>query len=306
MGKAVLILGFRRSTETINLASQVIDQGAKKIYLHLDGPKADSDKVAQEFMITQIERQCLINNVEFHFLWQKENLGLMKAVRKALHWFFTLEKEGYVLEDDLVLSDQFFSYCERYKPLFDVNQKLLMISGNQFEPNLESGVYLSEYPFIWGWFTTAKNWRTCEELISGNYLGIRTRLPLRVKEFWKIGTWKVQQGYLNSWAIPLASGFREFGFYCLVPSTNLVSNIGNDQFATHTKSINLENSMGIDEKKASEMMLLPYQQSPSVQSSKFVEDHIYRIKFRNNFSGIKRSLLRINVLAYTLRRTKKY
>lgn len=292
MRKAALILAFRREKETINLARQAVDQGINSLYLHLDGSHRSGDLELQLRMINSINSICASENVEFTYLHQNSNLGLRNAILAAVDWFFSNEPEGYILEDDLVLSEKFFDFCQEYKNALLENKRCLIISGNQFERNLPQGIYLSEYPFIWGWFTNAANWTICKKLITGTYIGKRQHLPHRVKNFWEMGNWKARTGLVNSWAIPLAHGFRNYEFYCLLPSTNMVSNIGNDQHATHTDSNNVENNLPINEAEITILMNNHFTPPFRVQSSKYVEKYVYRIKFRNNFSGLKLLFLR--------------
>lgn len=274
----VLILGYERIDGTLRVAKSAIKAGVKKIYLSLDGPRSEAVKATQESIRAEFEVICKKSNVSYKILTRKENLGLKLAVIDGINWFFEHETAGVILEDDLLVSSQFFDFVSLSKHKFDSSEKILLVSGNQFESDFDTNSpLLSRYPLIWGWFTSSEKWETIKLLISGRNLGRKIRLRKKVEWFWRYGAMRSRAGLNNSWAIPFAEGFRKYGFIGIVPSCNLVSNVGVDEFASHTTEIELENNFPIDE-KAADCLLSNYPKWEfPLQDPRLLEKQIYRI-----------------------------
>lgn len=292
---ACLIVGYSRLEGTLRVADAATRNGCKKIYLSLDGPIDQTVFAIQEKIKAEFIKICERRNSEYEIRSLSKNVGLKSAVISGIDWFFEKEEEGFVLEDDLDISDSFFDYVDSVHGKFKDDSKILLISGNQFEKNLDfAGPMLSAYPLIWGWFTNAERWNVIKNLINGVRLAPKQRLPLSVEMFWKIGALKSRTGITNSWAVPFAEGFRFQGYRCIVPSVNLISNVGTDRFAIHTKSFEAENSYPIDENGAKIFLSNKSGWDYSQQDPTYLEKNIYRIK-------PKHALLWFKLLYFNLR-----
>jgi hypothetical protein len=58
----------------------------------------------------------------------------------------------------------------------------------------------------------------------------------KVYNYWFLGAVRTKLGRIDTWDISLAYAMRVLGKLCMIPPVNLVSNIGNDEFASHTNS----------------------------------------------------------------------
>ena len=285
---ACLIIGYSRLEGTLRVADVATRNGCRKIYLSLDGTNDPKIYAIQERIEIEFIRICEYRNSEYEIRRLSDNVGLKRAVISGIDWFFEKEEEGFILEDDLDISDSFFDYVDSVHEKFEQDSKILLISGNQFEKSLNFvGPMLSAYPLIWGWFTNFEKWNLIKMLIKGDKLAQRQKLPLNVKMFWMLGALKSRTGITNSWAVPFAEGFRFQGFRCIVPSVNLVSNVGTDRFAVHTKSIEVENSYPIDENGAKILLSSKSDWTYSQQDPTYLEKNVYRIKFKHALLLVK-------------------
>lgn len=283
-----LILGYSRLEGTLRVADVALKNGCKKIYLSLDGPKDQRMFATQEQIEAKFRNLCQERNSEYEIRRLPENLGLKKAVISGIDWFFQNESEGFIFEDDLDISDYFFEYVSYVGNKFKSESNILLISGNQFEKNLnETNPVLSAYPLIWGWYTNIEKWNVIKRLISGEKLLQRRKLPLSVNMFWKFGALKSRLGISDSWAVPFAEGFRFQGYRCIVPSVNLVSNVGTDSFAVHTKALEIENSFPIDEEGAKNLLSNKSHWTYSDQDPRYLEKYVYRIRTKHAFLWMK-------------------
>jgi hypothetical protein len=172
-------------------------------------------------------------------IWSREeNLGVAKAIISALDWFYSCEEFGIILEDDLTVGSDFLDFISRNKTLLECDDRILLISGNQFD--LHHQVYSSRnwtnYPLIWGWATTHAKWKVIRDGILSSEISFWTKPFNRIENFWRVGALRVRSGEVDTWDIPFAYFMRKTETLCLMPSENLVTNHGNDQFAAHTSS----------------------------------------------------------------------
>jgi hypothetical protein len=235
---SVLIVGFRRSKNINAILEQALRLGAPQIFVALDGPrnledKADTDQslaVATDFQNSYPSR--------VHIKKSNENLGCAVSVLTACDWVFQSENFIVVIEDDCLPSEDFFKFVMDAKRFLETESSTVLICGTQFAPEVitESSWSLCCYPLIWGWATTRSKWEIIKELLrdQNRNKGRPSSLSLAEFAYWKAGSRRAIQGYVDAWDIPLVFGMRSHGLSAILPSANLVYNAGNDEFATHT------------------------------------------------------------------------
>ncbi len=286
---AALILAFRRIPGVERTIAKSAENGVDHIYLAIDGPENILDQNIQQEIINSAQLMCTALRVDLSILRRTKNLGLAVAVLTALEWFFSQEKTGYIFEDDLIISDEFFKFCESGKEALINNEKVLLISGNQF---LESpGSYEAtacSYPLIWGWFSTSEKWDIIKKLTIETTKKSKLNLSQEVAGFWNVGAWKARTRLNDSWAIPFAQNFHKLGYLSILPPRNLVSNIGIDEFAAHTlsKQTELGRSVSIHSNDMTDFSkFLDPKRIDEIDS--YLEKEVYRIKRRNYASNLK-------------------
>lgn len=284
---AALILGFRREQGVLDVINSCARNGIEKIYLSLDGEDLPQNVLNQNILISRAKYAA--NNCGIRLLIQThpKHIGLRKAVLSGIDWFFCHENAGIVLEDDLEISDDFFRFVHFF--ISDaLNENILLISGNAtFEHGSSS---LTNYPLVWGWGTTSRNWKLMKSLIMDNGPStpkVNQNVELRVRNYWLAGKWRVNAGIVDSWAISLAAAMRLGGFKAIIPPVNLVSNRGYDSSATHTQT----GSPGLSEptKNLSNSHFNYLDTSPETMqlNNKYLETYRYKIRFRSYFAPLK-------------------
>lgn len=242
----ILFLIFNRPESTTKVFERIRDIKPKKLFVAADGPRpfviGDSENCnLTRSIIGKVDWQC-----ELKTLFRDENLGCGKAVSSAITWFFSYVEEGIILEDDCFPSTSFFKFCSEMLERFRNDSRIMMISGSNF--NLKWKDEKQSYHFsylggIWGWASWRRAWKyydfEMKELSNSetrlkiqNNLN-KTAFKYRMDIFEKvknkqIDTWDYQWSYCRL----LMSGLS------VVPSVNLISNIGFDSAATHTISKN--------------------------------------------------------------------
>jgi hypothetical protein len=238
----VLLLIFNRPELTEKVMEKIRRAEPGKLFVGADGPRKDQSEDEKRCeqarrVATQVDWDC-----ELHTQFRNENLGCRKAVSSAITWFFNHVEEGVILEDDCVPSDSFFGFSGQMLEEYRSDERIMMISGTNVngEWNSERQDYhYSRYGGIWGWATWRESWETynsgmdewgskkCKRLMRG-VMGdehFKRRKSSYDKSYnGEVDTWD----YIWSFYRIINSGLS------VVPSKNMVSNIGFGERATHT------------------------------------------------------------------------
>ena len=242
----VLILAYNRADLYSNLLASVEKAGPPMIYVSCDGPANDRDDEEQRRIW---KASChLVENGKLELRILPEKLGLKRAVESGLDWVLDKESAVIILEDDLLPSEDFFSFCEeglsRYRNVPEIQQvsgynglgRMARLAGVSY--NLVSPV-----PQVWGWATWADRWllyRAADSTHHGRAgkhspeAIFKRRLPARWKEITR-GYRESLVGDAGSWDYPWAYWGIQRGMGTIVPVVNLVENQGFDHRATHTR-----------------------------------------------------------------------
>ena len=231
---AALIIGYSRPNGIANLLDRLNESGVRNLYIAIDGPKNFTDRIEQENIKREIEKHS--KNLDIRLLQRDANLGAAAGVISAIDWFFTHEKMGIILEDDLLISKDFCVYAKNGLDKYMHDDDVWMISGTQHFPNTSNPkkTNWTNYPMIWGWAGWSQKWAVMRtSLLRSKKIRIGNLLDSNYL-FWAIGANRALCGKIDAWDIPLAFEFKSQKKLSLLPPVNLVSNIGDDKFATNT------------------------------------------------------------------------
>jgi len=223
----VLLLSFNRSHPTCNHLEWLIAETDRLIYLANDGPRTNNPHDQSE--IDQIRTFAdSIPQDRLKVRFQTANLGCKNAVEDALDWFFSEEKCGIILEDDLIASRSFFGFCDFYLASFERTPDVWQVSGHN-PWGQTSGDFVAILGQTWGWATWADRWNKYRQeppintdlTTSIRALGIASGLHRYAELKWN--AFLASRNLISSWAYPWATArLNNLGFTVL-PSTNLVA-----------------------------------------------------------------------------------
>ncbi len=243
-GPALLLIGYQRTESLGQILSMADLAGIKKIYVSIDGPKAlDSRSLSIQSHIREILRTFEKRfGGELYVRFHKRNRGCAAAVISSCEWAFEFEHSLFILEDDCIPSIEFFDFVNAHKGALQSVDNLMMICGSQFAPEsvTEGNAVYSKYPLIWGWFTTSSKWQVMRQAYLSQTPIPKSHSAISKAElrYWRAGAKRARLGRVDAWDTVLASYFVENGLKSILPPVPLVTNIGNDKFATHTKGEN--------------------------------------------------------------------
>jgi hypothetical protein len=230
---------YKRAKNLVNILDTCRISGVRRIYFAVDGPSTSIDVESVQAVKDVIRDYATRADFEIKVRILEENAGCAVAVLTAIDWFFKEEEFGIILEDDCIPSKNFFDFMRDAIPLIGATPDIWLASGTQFFPDhLEDrGWIKSRYPMHWGWGTSASAWSESRSQIEVNPPTKRKFLrSIQNPElvYWFAGERRAFYGFTDVWDSIYASNMFRARKFAIVPSTNLVTNIGNDSLATNT------------------------------------------------------------------------
>ncbi len=244
----VLVLGYCRPHLAHLVLARLREVGVPKVYVSVDGPRDDHDRPAVEKMrgiIKEIDWQC---SVKTRFL--DEHLGCRRAVSSAITWFFEHEDEGIILEDDCLPHASFFEYCQSSLDYYRDEPRVYQITGSNIQKGMisVSRCQFARWSGCWGWATWRRAWQAhdpeeCEVIKDWTDPGLLKWLG-RASELraWKARQEAVIRGVVDSWCFLWQLRAIQNRHLALLPSVNLIENVGFGESSTHTNQVNARSS----------------------------------------------------------------
>jgi hypothetical protein len=254
----------------------------------------------RNYVLSHIDWDCDVKT-----LFQDTNLGCGYGPKAAITWFFEHVEEGIILEDDCVPDMTFYNYCSELLEKYRYDDRISIISGSNMDregrySNQHADYFFSVIPYTWGWATWRRNWEKYDyeikkwnkinktKLLRGLHPNIENQL------YWK----KIFDDIYK--ITPNDIWDYQFFFSCftqnqlaIIPSRNLVSNIGHDIGATHTVDIN---SIQANVPKYSMIFPLvhPDEIKRNVEYDVFLQDACYgKVEYVSVMKHIKRYVKKI-------------
>lgn len=301
----ILIIGFIRVEGVQRLIDSLLGQQIQSIYLSLDGPRNVNEIQEQEKIIAIVSEFSNSNVLPFYLRRCSTNFGVAVGVISALDWYFSKIPFGVILEDDLVVGNGFIPFISKAKCEFETRKDIVMISGNQFNSMVEpERLSATHYPQIWGWATNSEKWRVLRKgLLSQVRVTLRDFISPR-NSFWAVGARRALLGKVDTWDLPLAKFMKRNSMICLLPPVNLVTNVGADKFAAHTKENQFPLFAPIEDFDTNMLSNKIPTSTETDQMDKYLEKNVFRIGPLNLFSlpfGLLRMLRHSDHLTLELR-----
>lgn len=240
----VLLLIFNRPDLTMRAVEAIAAGRPSRLYVAADGPRAD--RATDEALCAEARRIAVAVDWEctVQTLFRSSNLGCRVAVSTAVDWFFSLETEGIILEDDCVADPSFFRFTSELLERYRDSETVMAISGafllgGQHTP--PRSYYFSRYFHVWGWATWRRAWQHNDDAMAdwpqqrdSGWLRESGETSAEFIRYWSRTFDLVHRRTIDTWDYPwLYSCWRQGGL-SVTPSRNLVKNVGFRPDATHT------------------------------------------------------------------------
>jgi hypothetical protein len=285
MTPPVLFLIFNRPDLVEQSFARIRDARPTQLFIAADGPRHERENEMElcnqcREIIEQVDWDC-----EVKTLFRDKNLGCRVAVSEAITWFFEHVEEGIILEDDCVADPSFFPFCAELIEKYRHDERVMCITGNNFQNGIQRGAasyYFSIYNHCWGWASWRRAWSKFDADLSTWSVLKQNSFPggfhqTFVADYWRNIFDQVQAKGIDSWAYVWTYSCWAQSGVTATPSTNLVSNIGFDDRATHTQDpCSRQNRVAAE--PISFPMIHPELVSRNVRADRFVESNVFAVQ----------------------------
>lgn len=300
MKKAVVLIIYKRGEYLDQIFDSIKKYKPSNLYIIADGPKNIEEKLlcdnAREKANKLVSWPCKTTKI-----YSNKHLGLRSRVVSGLNQVFELESSAIILEDDLLIDPSFFRFATQLLDKYKNNKSILSISGTNFlykQYIPDNSYYFSQYPHSWGWATWRRAWQLFDNNMDSwedlkNSQKMKGLIPDKIERlFWTMIFDRLKSDYYDSWAYRWTYTHIINGKLSITPSVNLVSNLGHDIYATHTKRN--DNLMGIEKQRMKFPMKHPRKITPNLEADRITANHSY-ISFTTRLSLLIKNIFRIPI-----------
>jgi hypothetical protein len=217
----------------------------RRLYVVADGPRPDrAGEAARCAEVRALVDQGVDWPCDVVRDYAPANLGLARRVSSGLDAVFARETEAIILEDDCIPDPTFFPFCAELLERYRDEPRVGQITGCTYQgaaPAEPASYYLSRYPHCWGWATWRRAWRHYDHAMTawrkpGAHAWLAGRVPDPAeRRYWRCSFDATADGRMDSWAYRWTLALWQHDCLSITPYRNLVSNIGFDARATHTR-----------------------------------------------------------------------
>jgi hypothetical protein len=243
MQTPVLLIIFKRPEHTRRVLAAIAAARPSTLLVAADGPRGDFEAAQcaeARRVIEEIDWPCtVVTN------FADANLGCGIRVHTAITWALSQFEELIILEDDCVPNASFFNFCEELLAYYRDDERVMHISGNNFvgaAAKMPYSYYFSKYTHAWGWATWRRAWRhfdwsmtTWPEAKEAGVLEAHCSDAYE-RKYWGEILDRMHRGAPDVWDYMWNFACWSHSGLAVLPSVNLVTNIGSGPEATHTTS----------------------------------------------------------------------
>ena len=237
-------LNFFNRPDTFKYVFDAVKQAKpSKLFLSCDGARTgnkDDEKniAACQTIADDIDWEC-----EVHKNYSKENLGCGMRMNSGISWAFEYVDRLIILEDDCVPSQDFFPFCEELLEKYKEDNRIYMINAMNHLIRYDEtpNSYFFGPGCCWGWATWKRAWKQMDfymGFLSDDYSMkcVERKYPF-CRNVRKEGDEKaniLKSGKrLSSWTYQSGMASALNSQMAIVPSVNLITNIGLTADSTH-------------------------------------------------------------------------
>lgn len=235
----ILIITFNRPDYLSQLLDVVQSINTSCLYIYRDGSRTnnEADIIAEDKIRKLLAERKFSYPIKTNF--SPVNNGCGYGPYNAISWAFMQENELIILEDDCIPSPVFFDFCTDMLDRYRGNENIRLISGRS---HMSEHPIFRKYDYIYSQYAHTLGWATWKRTWEGFDMKMKD-LPefLRQKKFYNLFANKEEADFMqsrykrlykdenlvsHSWDMQFGYHCRKSGALGIVPSKNLVKNIG--------------------------------------------------------------------------------
>ena len=243
----VLLLAFNRPAKTQEVFECIRRAKPQKLYVAVDAPR--------EGHLDDVENcnqvKAIVKNVDWpcetHYLFHEKNQGCTMAGKKAWDWLFSQEEEMIFMEDDGVVTDSFFVYCQELLEKYRNDERIAYIGGVNFGQKYgDASYFFTRYSVSTYGMATWKRVYDLYDYDLDTYQETRNTKDFR-SQFFSCFERDLFLDMFDSYRESVIHGNRintydrqmnylvcKYHKWCIYPNLNQVTNIGFDWEASNT------------------------------------------------------------------------
>lgn len=241
------------------------------LFIFCDGVKTDEHKERQKTLVEFIYSIKGFKSVTIKI--SKFNRGLDPSIIMGVTEIVNKFGKVIVLEDDVVVSPNFLLYMNQCLEEFELDSRIMSISGWGIDINKPQGypydVYLFGRSSSWGWATWADRWNSIDwEIKEWNTF---SKNKEKIKQFNKRGgsdmfhMLKECMNGGNMWDIRFCYNMFVKNMYSIIPVISKTENIGYNDLAVHCKPVKFKRFRSTLDKGEKKKFILKKGMEPNMQ-----------------------------------------
>ncbi|MDP5274736.1 hypothetical protein [Chengkuizengella axinellae] len=244
----VVLIVFRRVDTVLRILERLAEVKPKKLYIISDGPRNETEKEEVLHCRKTIEEN-ITWECEIVKYYAETNQGVYDRIGLGAKWVFSKEEEAIFLEDDNLPEVTFFDFCKEMLERYRTDKRVLWVCGTNYlenyQPEDKSSYVFTKHLLPCGWASWSDKFLDMYDgemdLLYDEYLYKRLYDQYESKSLYRQQLYAFKRTHyllrnqlnLASWDSQIAYSLRINGVYGISPSSNLIKNIGVDNFSTH-------------------------------------------------------------------------
>ena len=245
---AVAIIFFNRPDSLGEVFEAVRAARPSKLFLIQDGAREGNQNDIENIsrcreIVENVDWECDVRKI-----YSDKNLGCGMNIYSGIKKAFEEVESLVILEDDIVVNDDFFSLCEELLEKYKDDERIHGITGMNHcgeTTRCPNSYFFSEIGSCWGWATWKRCWdkmEFSEDFLEDSYsvecfLNLNRRTKRQRNGIIKASRQKratlLSGGRLSGWAHQFMTTQYMNSALWIVPQKNLISNIGLTSESTH-------------------------------------------------------------------------
>lgn len=246
MKTPVVLFIFKRKQTLARIMERIAQAAPERLYIVADQGRDEAEKALAEECRNLVE-SLVTWDCELVKDYASENRGVFAQIGLGAERVFEKEDTAIFLEDDNLPDPTFFPYCEEMLRRYAADERVLWVCGTNYlgKYKNDNSFYLSRQLTPCGWaswadkftrfydkdltLTDTHGWK---RVVKSHYLD-RRLYRQQMRDILAERTRRNEGTRYQSWDFHMNLTIRYHGLYSIVPSVNLIENIGVDEFGTH-------------------------------------------------------------------------
>ena len=240
MKAPVILFFYNRPNKLLRTLRQLKKSDIGNLYFFSDGPQNRKD-LKKVDKCRDIATSLFPKAKLFQY---KENAGFGYRIVENIKSVFEFEQKAIILEDDILFASGFIDTCNEYFLKFSRDDSIFCFKGYNHLINSKSSCYLKTNVFLppWGWACTKKAFKNISDFSNDTY-----RNRFKFKQLKNVYKDSELQKYISncegnieslSWDNHVFLSILFYNLNVLLPSKNLIKNIGYGTDASQTHDLN--------------------------------------------------------------------